>query len=61
MSNKNLSFPFIVVAIILGITIYKDFDFNTFTFKETWLDILYVITFIYVLVILFKKKKKVAK
>jgi hypothetical protein len=52
-----LSLPFIIVAIILGITIYKHFDFDTLTFKETWLDYLYIITFIYVMYILLKKKK----
>ncbi|SMP25773.1 hypothetical protein [Chryseobacterium profundimaris] len=57
MNNRNLSLPFIIVAIILGITIYKHFDFDTFTFKETWLDYLYIATFIYVMYILLKKKK----
>lgn len=58
MSNRNLNVPFIMFAIILGVTIYKDFDFQTLTFEETWLDVVYIITFIYVLVLLFKKKKK---
>lgn len=60
MSNRNLNVPFIMFAIILGVTIYKDFDFQTLTFEETWLDVVYIITFIYVLVLLFKKKKKKA-
>jgi hypothetical protein len=58
MSNRNFSLPFLIVATILGITIYKHFDFNTFTFKESWLDYIYIITFLYVVFILLKKKSK---
>lgn len=58
MKNRNFSFPLVVIAIILGATIYKHFNFNTFTFKETWLDYLYIITFISVVFVILKKKSK---
>jgi hypothetical protein len=56
MNNRNFSLPLVIVAIILGATVYKHFNFQTFTFKESWLDIVYLITFVIVLFFLFKGK-----
>ncbi|RZS99435.1 hypothetical protein EV197_0645 [Aquimarina brevivitae] len=57
MNKKYLSFPLLIIAIILGVAIFKDFNFNTLTFKNLWLDIVYIIVFIVSLFLLFKKKK----
>lgn len=56
MNNRNFSFPLVIVAVILGITIYKHFNFKTLTFKESWLDVVYLVTFVIVLFFLFKGK-----
>jgi len=58
MSSSYLNIPLIIVAIILGVTIFKHFDFETLTFKKTWLDLVYVLAFIITLLLLFKKKVK---
>lgn len=58
MRGWQFNIPLLIIAIILGVTIYKDFDFNTFSFKKTWLDFVFVIAFIVTLLLLFKKKAK---
>lgn len=55
MSNRNFKFPLIVIAAILGVGIFKDFNFNTLSFQDPWLDAIYLITLICVLLIIFKK------
>lgn len=46
MENKKvLSFTFTIVAIILGITLFKQFDFKNFKFENTGLAIVYFIGF----------------
>jgi hypothetical protein len=57
MNNNNFKFPLIIIAVILGATIFKHFDFKTLTFKESWLDVLFVITFVFTLLVMFKKNK----
>jgi hypothetical protein len=57
MNNNNFKFPLIIIAVILGATIFKHFDFKTQSFKESWLDILYVITFVITLIVMFRKSK----
>jgi uncharacterized membrane protein len=56
MNKNNFRFPAIIIAVILGIILFKHFNFNTMTFKEPWLDILYVATFIGILFFLFRSK-----
>ena len=51
--KKALSFTFSIVAIILGVTLFKKFDFETLRFEKTGLAIVYGIGFliaIYVLI-----------
>jgi len=51
--KKALSFTFSIVAIILGVTLFKKFDFETLRFEKTGLAIVYAIGFliaIYVLI-----------
>jgi len=45
-NNKVSSFLFIVVAIILGVVLYKHFDFQNKKFAKPALDTLYFITFV---------------
>ena len=51
--KKALTFTFSIVAIILGVTLFKKFDFQTLRFEKTGLAIVYLIGFliaIYVLI-----------
>lgn len=57
MNKKNLSFPLIIIAVVLGVVVFKHFNFKTLTFKQPWVDFLYLITFIITLFFLFKNKK----
>lgn len=61
MSNKKgLRFLFLIIAIILGWTIFKQFDFENLKFEKPALAVVYVLTFImsvYFLVNSFKEKE----
>lgn len=45
--KKTLSFTFSIIAIILGVTLYKQFDFQQLKFEHTGLAIVYLIAFIF--------------
>ena len=57
MENKksSLSFPLLVVVIILGAALYKQFDFETLKFEKPALAVLYIIVFVVSLYILIKR------
>lgn len=55
---KPLNFVFAVLAIGLGITIYKEFDFENREFKHTALAILYIVTFLVSILFLVKDYTK---
>ncbi|RZK39823.1 MAG: hypothetical protein EOO90_17210 [Pedobacter sp.] len=52
--NKGLSFTMIVVALILGPTLYKQFNFETYSFEKPALAALYLIVFIAAVAMLIK-------
>ena len=56
-SKKGLSFPLVIIAIILGAAIYKQFDFENLKFEEPALTIVYIITFLMTVFFLIKKPK----
>ncbi|MBG6233987.1 hypothetical protein IWX76_000542 [Pedobacter sp. CAN_A7] len=56
--KQALTVIFSVIAIILGITLYKKFDFETFKFENTGLAIIYIITFIGSLFVIIKNVKR---
>ena len=60
MENKNNVpvFTFSIVAIILGVVLYKQFDFNTLTFEKPALAIVYIIVFVFSIFVLIKNYKK---
>jgi len=57
-NKKSLSFPLMVIVIILGVTLYKQFDFQNLKFEKPALAILYIIVFLASLYFLVKKPKK---
>ena len=59
MSNKkgNL-FPFVIIVIVLGMGIYKEFDFDNFKFEKPALAIVYILTFLMSVFFLFKNFKE---
>ncbi len=56
MNKNHFRFPAIIIAVILGVILFKHFNFNTLKFKNPWLDVLYAVTFIIVLFFLLRKK-----
>nr|WP_315150171.1 hypothetical protein [uncultured Flavobacterium sp.] len=59
MENKKISsFAFGVIAIILGWTLVKHFDFKNLRFEKTWLDVLYLVIFVFSIYALIKNRKK---
>ena len=59
--DKAPVFMLRIVAIILGVTLYKHFDFSTFKFQDTPLDIMYLITFAAAVYVLIKDARKTTK
>lgn len=57
-NRKALNFCFGIVAIILGVTLFKQFDFEKLKFEKPGLAIVYTIGFIISIYILLKKPKK---
>jgi membrane protein DedA with SNARE-associated domain len=57
-NNKIPTFTFGVVAIILGWTLVKHFDFKNLKFQQPWLDALYIIIFIFSIYALIKNYKR---
>ncbi len=45
-NKKGLNFFFLIIAIILGSTLWKQFDFNTLKFQQPALAIIYIIVFV---------------
>jgi hypothetical protein len=59
MSNKKgLSFPLIIIAIVLGVTIFKQFNFKSFKFESPAMAVIYILTFVMTLYFLFKNPKE---
>ena len=52
--NNALTFTLTIVAIILGVVLFKQFDFETLKFKHTGLAVIYLIVFIASVFILIK-------
>ncbi len=59
MKNKiGFNLGFALLAFPLALALLREFDFQTFTFKKTALGILYLITFIFCIIFMLKKKKQ---
>lgn len=55
--KKALNFIFSIVAIILGVTLFKQFDFKSLKFEHTGLAVIYAIVFIFSIYILIRNAK----
>ena len=56
--HKYSSFTFSIVAIILGVVLYRKFDFETLSFEKPVLAGLYFIVFLFSIYILIKNYRK---
>jgi hypothetical protein len=57
-NKKGLNFFFLIIAIILGSVLFKQFDFKNLKFEKPELAILYLIVFIASIYFLIKDYKK---
>ena len=62
MENRKAPlFTFSIVAIIIGVTLFKQFDFENLKFKHTGLAIVYIVTFVFSIYFIVKNSKKQPK
>lgn len=59
--RKEYPFPLIIIAIVLGWTIFKQFDFESFKFKQPAMAVVYILTFFMTVYFIFKKDKDTEK
>lgn len=45
--KKGINFILLIIAFIIGTTLFKHFNFETFSFKKPVLDAIFLITFIF--------------
>lgn len=55
------NFPFAIIAIILGVSLYRQFDIETLTFEKPALAIVYLIAFALSVFFLIKGRKNTGK
>lgn len=60
-NNKAPIFTLSIVAIIVGVALYKQFDFESLRFKNTALAIIYLVVFVFSVYVLIKNRKKKAE
>ena len=59
MKNKiGFNLIFALIAFPIGLAMINNFDFETFTFKNTALGFVYLITFIVAISLMLKNRKK---
>ena len=59
MKNKiGFNIIFAILALPIGMALFREFDFQTFTFRKTVLGIIYLVTFIACIFLMLKKKKR---
>ncbi len=56
--RKGYSFPLIIIAVVIGWTIFRDFDFKNLKFEKPALAVVYILTFLMTLYFIFKKDKQ---
>lgn len=56
-NRKAILFVFGIIAIILGWTLFKQFDFENLKFKHTGLAIIYLVTFLFSIYFLIRNYK----
>jgi lipopolysaccharide export LptBFGC system permease protein LptF len=62
MKNKiGFNLTFAMLAFPIALALFREFDFATFTFKKKVLGFLYLITLIFCIVCMLKKKQQPKK
>jgi hypothetical protein len=56
--KNEYSFPLLVIAIVLGATIFKQFSFDTLRFENPAMAVVYILTFLMTVYFIFRKNKQ---
>lgn len=56
--KKELPFPMMIIAFVIGIALFKQIDFEKGELKSPLLAIVYFLTFVMALYFIFRKEKK---
>lgn len=56
--KKGVNVFLVVIAVVIGGTLFKHFDFENFSFKDPYLDVLYFLVFAASIFLLIKEIKK---
>lgn len=56
--KKGANFFIIVMMIITGSKLYQHFNFHTLSFKKPWIDAIYLVTFLVMIVLIAKQLLK---
>ncbi len=57
MKNKiGFNIGFALLAFPIGLALFREFDFETYTFKKTVLGMIYLVTFVFCIIMMLKKK-----
>jgi Ca2+/Na+ antiporter len=59
--NNPMTFTMSIVAIIVGVALYKQIDFKTMTVEKPALSVLYAVVFLFAVFVLAKNFRKKAE
>ncbi len=59
--KKGPSFVFIIIAIIVGVALFKQINFQDLEVKKPWLALIYLITFVFSVYVIIKGARKTNK
>jgi mitochondrial fission protein ELM1 len=59
MMNEQKAFPIILVilAVIIGVALFKEFDFQSLRFKKVGIGIVYLITFAGLVIVIARSRR----
>lgn len=56
MNNNFFRFVLKIIVIFLGFKLFEHFNYSTLSFKNPWLDLVYFITIVIILFLLYREK-----
>ncbi|QIH39768.1 hypothetical protein DR871_010685 [Flavobacterium petrolei] len=57
-NKKGIPFPLLIIAIVLGWTIVKQFDFENLKFEKPAMAVIYILTFVMTVYMIFKNNNQ---
>lgn len=57
-NKKGIPFPLLIIAIVLGWTIVKQFDFENLKFEKPAMAVIYILTFVMTVYMIFKNNNE---